>query len=172
MPQPQTNEAAALQRTRTVTWADPAETARAAAGMDRLAALRALISGELPPPPIASVMGFQLLEVEPGRAVFGLEPAEWMYNPMRIVHGGVAATILDTCMGVAVASTTPEGVGHTTSDLQVGYLRPLTAESGRVLAEGKVVHAGERTAITEGTVTVEATGKLAATATSAYLFLR
>jgi uncharacterized protein (TIGR00369 family) len=140
--------------------------------MDRLTGLRAMISGELPPPPIASAMGFRLLEVEPGRAVFGLEPAEWMYNPMGIVHGGVAATILDTCMGVAVASTTPDGVGHTTSDLQVRYLRPLTAESGRVLAEGKVVHVGRRTVTTEGTVTIEATGKLVATGTSAYLLLR
>jgi uncharacterized protein (TIGR00369 family) len=172
MRQPPTDEPAVERRARTVTWADPAETARAAAGMDRLTALRALITGELPPPPIGSVMGFQLLEVEHGRAVFGLEPAEWMYNPMGIVHGGVAATILDTCMGVAVASTTPEGVGHTTSDLQVRYLRPLTAESGRVLAEGKVVHAGQRTVTTEGTVMIEATGKLAATGTSAYLLLR
>jgi uncharacterized protein (TIGR00369 family) len=172
MRQPPTDAPTALHRTRTITWADPAETAQTAAGMDRLAALRALITGELPPPPIGSLMGFQLLEVEPGRAVFGLDPAEWMYNPMGIVHGGVAAAILDTCMGVAVASTTPEGVGHTTSDLQVRYLRPLTVESGRVLAEGTVVHAGERTAITEGTVTVEATGKLAATGTSAYLLLR
>jgi uncharacterized protein (TIGR00369 family) len=140
--------------------------------MDRLTALRAMISGELPPPPIASAMGFRLLEVEPGRAVFGLEPAEWMYNPMGIVHGGVAATILDTCMGVAVASTLPDGVGHTTSDLQVRYVRPLTAESGRLLAEGTVIHGGQRTVVCEGKVTVEATRKLAAHGTSAYLLLR
>lgn len=85
-----------------------------------------------------------------GRAVFALEPTEWMYNPIGSVHGGVAATILDSCMGCAVHTTLDPGVGYTTTDLQVRYLRSMRAGGGRVLAEGRVVHSGRRTATAEG----------------------
>ena len=91
-----------------------------------------------------------MAEVEPGRAVFAIEPAEWMYNPIGSVHGGVAATLLDSCMGCAVHTTLDAGVGYTTTDLQVRYIRAMRAGAGRVLAEGRVVHAGRRTATAEG----------------------
>ena len=75
-----------------------------------------------------------------------------MYNPLGSVHGGVAATLLDTCMGCAVHTTLPAGRGYTTTDLQVRYLRAMRADQGRVLAEGTVVHAGRRTATAEGRI--------------------
>jgi uncharacterized protein (TIGR00369 family) len=96
-----------------------------------------------------------VVEVGSGRAVFAIEPAEWMYNPLGSVHGGIAATLLDSCMGCAVHTTLDAGVGYTTTDLQVRYLRGIRAGAGRVLAEGQVVHAGRRTATAEGRLYLE-----------------
>jgi uncharacterized protein (TIGR00369 family) len=159
-------------RVRTFTWDDPAETARAFAGMSGLESLHAMMRGQRPVPPMAKLMGFEILEAESARVVFGLRLAEWMYNPMGIVHGGVAATILDTVMGCAVTSTLPAGVGHTTTDIQVRYVRPTTVQTGRLLAEGRLIHGGRRTATCEGALTVEESGKLVAHATSGFLLLR
>ena len=97
--------------------------------------------GHVPPPPIARLLDFSIVEVARGRVVFAMEPAEWMYNPIGSVHGGIAATILDSCMGCAVHTTLEAGVGYTTTDLQVRYIRAMSAAAGRVLAEGRVVHA-------------------------------
>jgi uncharacterized protein (TIGR00369 family) len=143
------------RRMRTVEWEDPAELAGGAAGLSGLEFMRAIASGEHPPPPIARLLDMSLVEVEHGRAVFALEPAEWMYNPIGSVHGGVAATILDSCMGCAVHTTLDAGVGYTTTDLQVRYLRAMRAGGGRVLAEGRVVHAGRRIATAEGRLFLE-----------------
>jgi len=159
-------------RTRTFTWQDPAVTAGAAMERSGIELLRAVATGELPPPPIAAALGMALVEVEEGRAVFALEPAEWMYNPIGSVHGGVAATILDSCMGCAVHSILPAGVGYTTSDLQIRYSRGMTLETGRVLAEGTVVHAGRRLATAEGRLTAESDGKLIAHSTTGCIVLR
>jgi uncharacterized protein (TIGR00369 family) len=95
------------------------------------------------------------VEVEDGRGVFAMEPAEWMYNPIGSVHGGIAATLLDSCMGCAVHTTLVAGVGYTTTDLQVRYIRGMSHATGRVLAEGRVVHRGRRTATAEGRLFVE-----------------
>ncbi|HEY7836944.1 MAG TPA: PaaI family thioesterase [Solirubrobacteraceae bacterium] len=140
------------RRIRSFEWADPQAAAAGAAGLSGLETMRAILGGGLPPPPIASALGIEVLEAEPGRALFALEPAEWMYNPLGSVHGGVAATLLDTCMGCAVHTTLPPGRGYTTTDLQVRYLRAMRADQGRVLAEGTVVHAGRRTATAEGRI--------------------
>jgi imidazolonepropionase len=99
--------------------------------------MRAILDGALPPPPIAELLGFEILEVEPERALFELRPAEWMYNPIGCVHGGIAATILDTCMGCAIHSTLEAGVAYTTVDLQVRYIRAMTEQTGRVLAAAR-----------------------------------
>ena len=146
----------------------------AAAGRERdgIELMRAVMDGELPPPPIAQLLGMSLVEVGEGRAVFALEPAEWMYNPIGSVHGGVAATILDSCMGCAVHTLLPAGVGYSTSDLQIRYLRGMSSDTGRVRAEGTVVHAGRRLATAEGRLVVEATGKLIATGTTGCIVLR
>jgi len=142
--------------------------ARERTGME---VLQAIIDGELPPPPIAELLGMKLVEVNAGRAVFAVEPAEWMYNPIGSVHGGIGATLLDSCMGCAIHSTLPAGVGYTTSDLQIRYSRGMTVETGRVIAEGTVVHGGRRLATAEGRLTVEATGKLIAHATTGCILI-
>jgi uncharacterized protein (TIGR00369 family) len=139
-------------RERTFTWEDPLAGAGAAMQMSGLEYMRAIADGTLPQPPIARALGFSLVEVEHGRAVFAIEPAEWMYNPIGSVHGGIAATLLDSCMGCAVHTTLEAGVGYTTTDLQVRYLRGMSTATGRVLGEGRVVHAGKRTATAEGRI--------------------
>ena len=104
--------------------------------------------------------------------MFGVEPAEWMYNPIGSVHGGVAATLLDSCMGCAIHTTLEAGTGYTTSDLQVRYIRAMSAATGTVHAEGRVVHLGRRMATAEGTLFVAGDGKLLAHATTACVILR
>lgn len=158
-------------RTRTFTWEDPLELAAGMRGRTGLEFLRAMVAGELPPPPIMRLMDAEVVEVDEGRVVFAMTPAEWMFNPIGSVHGGIAATILDSCMGCAVQTALPARVGYTTSDLQVRYLRGMDADTGRVLAEGTVVHAGRRQATAEGRLSVEATGRLVATATTGCIVL-
>ncbi len=160
------------QRSRTFSWHDPLETAARASSLSGVQYMTAIAEGTLPPPPIAQLMGFSLIEVERGRAVFAFEPAEWMYNPIGSVHGGVAATLLDSCMGCAVHTTLDPGSAYTTTDLQVRYIRGMTAATGRVLAEGTVVHAGGRTATAEGRLFVEADGTLIAHASTGCVILR
>jgi uncharacterized protein (TIGR00369 family) len=149
-------------RSRTFSWQDPAATAAQGMKLSGLDYITAIVSGALPPPPIAELLGFEIVEAERGCAVFALRPAEWMYNPIGMVHGGIAATILDSCMGCAVHTTLPAGVGYTTTDLQVRYIRAMGEATGRVLAEGRVVHRGRRTATAEGRVFVESDEKLIA----------
>jgi uncharacterized protein (TIGR00369 family) len=158
-------------RTRTFSWQDPMASAAMSRQRSGLEVLHAVVAGTLPPPPIAELMGMSLVEVAEGRAVFSLEPAEWMYNPIGSVHGGVAATILDSCMGCAIHSTLSAGVGYTTSDLQIRYSRGMTVDTGRVVAEGRVVHAGRRLATAEGRLLVQDTGKLIAHATTGCVLL-
>jgi uncharacterized protein (TIGR00369 family) len=160
------------QRTRTFSWEDPAAAAGAALELSGLEAMRAIMDGSLPPPPIAQLLGFTIIEAEHGRAVFAMEPAEWMFNPIGSVHGGIAATLLDSCMGCAVHTTLDAGVGYTTADLQVRYIRAMGAATGRVLAEGRVVHGGRRTATAEGRLFVESSEKLIAHATTGCVILR
>ncbi len=152
-------------RTRTFGWEDPAATAATAAagaGLSGLERMRSIVDGTLPPPPIARLLDFALVNVEHGRAVFAMEPAEWMYNPIGSVHGGVAATLLDSCMGCAVHTTLPVGGAYTTTDLHVRYIRAISHDTGRVLAEGRVVHAGRRTATVDARLFVEADERLLA----------
>jgi uncharacterized protein (TIGR00369 family) len=157
---------------RSFDWEDPAATAAAGSELSGLELMRAIIDGSLPPPPVARLMGFSIVEVDLGRAVFTVEPAEWMYNPIGSVHGGVAATLLDSCMGCAVHSTLKAGVGFTTTDLQVRYIRAMSADTGRVLAEGRVVHGGRRTATAEGRLVTEDGETLLAHSTTGCVILR
>jgi uncharacterized protein (TIGR00369 family) len=157
------------QRTRTFSWSDPLTTAQAAASLPGIEAIRRIAGGELPPPPIASLLDFEITLVEEGRVIFAVTPAEWMYNPIGSVHGGVAATLLDSSLGCAVHTVLPEGARYTTTDLHVHYVRAMTAETGRVLAESSVVHAGRKLATAEGRLYAEADGKLFAHATTSCL---
>jgi uncharacterized protein (TIGR00369 family) len=138
------------------------------AGLDYM---RAIQSGELPPPPIAVVMNFEIAELEEGRAVFIGRPGEEHYNPIGVVHGGYASTILDSALGCAVHTTLPAGVGYTSQTLEVKYLRAITRGTGPVRSEAEVIHGGRRTATSEARLTSLETGKLLATGTSTCLIL-
>ena len=162
---------AAVERVRTFGWADPVETARIGRTLDGMAYLRAMRDGALPPPPIISLMNFSLLEVDEGRVVIAAEPAEYHYNPIGVVHGGMAATLLDSAMGCAVQSLLPAQVGWTTIELKVNYIRAMTRETGLVRCEGKVIHLGGKIATAEGRVT-DAAGKLYAHATTTCMSMR
>jgi uncharacterized protein (TIGR00369 family) len=158
-------------RSRTFDWSDPAaaltQARNAGTGLE---ALQAMIDGRIPPPPIASLMGFSLVEVRQGFAVFECEPAEFHYNPIGAVHGGLACTLLDSALGCAGHTTLPAGVGYTSVDLNVRYLRPITHESGVLRATGRVVKPGRRVIFTEGELT-DAAGRVVAAATSSLLVL-
>ncbi len=157
--------------TRTLSWQDPVPTAAAGARMAGLDYVRAIQAGELPPPPMAVVMNFSIVELEDGRAVFEGEPGEEHYNPIGVVHGGYASTILDSALGCAVHTTLPAGVGYTSQTLEVKYLRPITRDTGVVRCEAEVVHRGRKTATSEARLTTAATGKLLATGTATNLIL-
>jgi uncharacterized protein (TIGR00369 family) len=158
-------------RTRTVTWEDPMLTAEAEQTMSGLEALQAFLDGRLSLPPIAVLIGFQLTEASEGRAVFTAVPAEYHYNPIGVVHGGLAATLLDSAMGCAVQSTLPAGAGYTTLDINVTFVRPLTRDTGLVTCEGTVLHVGGRMATAEARL-IDADGKLYAHGTTTCLIMR
>lgn len=158
--------------TRSFSWVDPAGVADKGLRLPGLEYLQGIVDGSVPPPPISRLLGFSIVEVEPGRALFAMEPAEWMYNPIGSVHGGIAATILDSCMGCAVHTTLEAGVAYTTTDLQVRYLRAMSDTTGRVLAEGRVIHRGKRTATAEGRLFVESDERLLAHGTTGCVILR
>jgi uncharacterized protein (TIGR00369 family) len=163
-------ETTGVTRERTYTWDDPAALAAAATDRDGLSFLRAMADGTLPPPPIMGTIGATVESVEVGRVVFALEAAEFHYNPIGSVHGGVFATLLDSAAGCAVHSALPAGVYYTSLDLSVKFLRALTA-SGPVRCEGRVVHLGARTALAEARLT-DGRGRLCAHATSQCLVVR
>lgn len=158
-------------RQRTVTWEDPLVGWRRAPTMSGMEYLQAIARGELPPPPMAMLMGFRLLELDTGRAVFVVDPAEYHYNPIGVVHGGLAATLLDSAMGCAVHTLLPAGVGYTTLDIHVNFVRALTGGTGTIRAEARVLHSGSRVATAEGRV-LDANGKLYAHGTTTCLILR
>lgn len=155
-------------RTRTITWADPAEHAWRASTGPGLDVLRQVLAGELVPSPMASLLGYDLVEVAEGRAVFTVTPAEFHYNPAGHVHGGFAATVLDSAMGCAVYTTVGLGETYTTIELKVNYLKPITVATGPLRGTGTVLHRGRRTAMAEGRLE-DAAGKLLAHATTTCL---
>jgi uncharacterized protein (TIGR00369 family) len=165
------NETGPAARSRTYTWEDPMPGAEAGRRMRGIEYLHAIRDGRVPAPPIAQTVDMRLVEVEEGRAVFECKPAEYHYNPLGVVHGGLAATLLDSAMGCAVHSTLPVGAGFTTLEIKVSYLRALTSQIGTVRAEGWIIKAGGRVAVAEGRV-IDAAGDLYAHATTTCLILR
>ncbi|MDX2086943.1 MAG: PaaI family thioesterase [Kofleriaceae bacterium] len=155
-------------RTRTVQWSDPLLTAQGATGKTGRAFLQAIIDGELPPAPIQYTLGFRLAEVGDGMTRFTGTFAEYMYNPMMGVHGGMLCTLLDSCMGAAVMSALDAQHGYTTVDLNVHLTRPVTANTGDFVAEGHVVHRGSRIMTAEGKL-FDTAGKLLAHASTTCL---
>ena len=158
-------------RTRTVTWTDPARARFRSRGLDGYERLLAMQRGELAPPPAVTLLGLRLDEVQPGRTVFSVLADEVHENPMGSMHGGIVATLVDTAMGCAVSTRLPAEAGFTTLELKTNFVRAVTQATGRVFAEGTVVHSGERVAMTEARVH-DSNGTLYAHATSTCLILR
>ncbi|HEU4323547.1 MAG TPA: PaaI family thioesterase [Roseiflexaceae bacterium] len=159
------------KRSRTFTWEDPLIGAQAAPTMPGLDYLRAIERGELPPPPIMRLMDISFVSAEEGRVVFAVVPAEFHYNPIGMIHGGLACTICDSAMGCAIHTMLPAGAGYTTLELKVNYTRPLTVDTGQVFCEGKVIHVGSRVATAEARITDRA-GKLYSHATTTCMIFR
>lgn len=162
----------AAKRTRTITWEDPMTTPRSAAGKTGLELLTELIEGRLPPPPIATTMDFKLVEVAEGKAVFVGAPDESLYNPIGVVHGGFAMTLLDSALGCAVHSTLAADEAYTTVETKVNFIRPITLDTGPVRCEAVVTHRGGRIATAEGKLVADATGKLLALGTTTCLVMK
>ena len=158
-------------RTRLLRWQDPLPSAARGATLAGLDYIGEIAAGELPPPPIAVTMRFAPVEFEEGRAVFEGEPGEEHYNPIGVVHGGYASTLLDSAMGCAVHTTLEQGTGYTTLTLEVKMVRPITSETGKVRAEAVVVHRGRRQATVEARMTDIETGKLLAHGTSTCMIM-
>jgi len=158
------------ERTRTYSWSDPFELVADLAGLSGLEVMQRMAIGELPQPPIGATLGFRLVEAEYGRAVFAGEPAEFHYNPIGIVHAGLAATLLDSAMGCAFVTTIEPGVRWTTLELKANFTRPITVDTGRIRCVGTVVHPGRKVATTEGRVE-DLDGRLLAHATGTILVL-
>ena len=152
--------------TRTFSWAPPGqgdlETLLAA---DGLAQLQAMAEGTMPPPPIMATLGFTDFRPEPGRVVVEMPAAEFHYNPLGTVHGGVISTLLDTAAACAVHTTLAAGELYTSVDLTVKFLRPVTVDSGLLTCEGTVIQRGRRTALAQAQLT-DGDGRLVAHATS------
>ena len=160
-----------MSRSRTITWSDPLESFGRASGLSGLEYLLAMGDGRIPMPPIAELMGFEGLEAEEGRVVFSALPAEYHYNPIGVVHGGLALTLLDSAMGCAVQSTLPAGVGYTTLEVKVNFARAITSDTGLVECEATVIHRGRSTATAEGRVYAKESGKLLAHGTTTCLII-
>jgi uncharacterized protein (TIGR00369 family) len=155
-------------RSKTISWHDPMAIAARGADLSGLDFLQAMLDGALPPPPIAQLMRMTLRSVEPGRVEFGCEPDESTYNPIGVIHGGLVCTLLDTVTGCAAQTTLPQGVGYTSIEIKVSYLRPVHPANGPLTAVGTVVKPGRRVAFTDGVVT-DRDGRPVATATSTLL---
>jgi uncharacterized protein (TIGR00369 family) len=158
------------ERTRTYSWVDPLAALADAAGLSGLDAMRKIMAGELPPPPIADTLDFRIVEVERGRVVFECEPAEFHYNPIGVVHAGLTMTLLDSAMGCAFVSTLGPAVPWTTLELKANFTRALTMDTGTVRCTGTVVHPGRTVATTEARIE-DPQGRLCAHGTSTILVL-
>jgi|SRR5208282_1212949 len=121
--------------------------------MSGLEFVQGLANGTLPLNTIAQTLGYDIVEAENGRVVVTAAPRETHLNPAGTVHGGLAATMLDSCMGLAVQSTLDKGVGSTTLEFKISFVRPITPETGSIKAEGVVISRGRRVGTAEGRVT-------------------
>lgn len=143
---------------------DPAE----ATSQDGLAFLQGMLNGTYPAPPIARSMGFTLVAVEPGLAVFEGTPTADFLNPLSTIHGGWAATILDSALGCCVHTLIKAGQAYTTVEMKVNYVRAMLPDTGVVRCEGRVIHAGGRIATSEAKL-LDAKGRLVAHGTETCL---
>ena len=141
------------------------EQLKAMSGLDFV---QGLASGALPLNTIAQTLGYDVVEAESGRVVITVSPDESHLNPWGTVHGGLTATLLDSCMGLAVQSTLEKGFGSTTLEFKISLVRAITTETGEIKAEGKVLNAGRRVGTAEGRV-IDRMGRLLAHGTTTCL---
>lgn len=127
-----------------------AETQRDMSGLEFV---QGLAAGTLPLNTMARTLGYDVTEAGHGHVVVTAEPKDVHLNPAGTVHGGLAATLLDSCMGLAIQSTLDKGVGSTTVEFKISFVRPITPETGPIKAEGIVINRGRRVGIAEGRVT-------------------
>ncbi|BBK36753.1 thioesterase [Allostella sp. ATCC 35155] len=144
----------------------PIETMAAMSGLDFLSGLA---SGRFPVPPMAATLGFRLIEVERGRAVFRVLPELRHYNPIGSVHGGLAMTLLDSCIGCAVQTTLAAGLGYASVETKVNFTRAVGHASGPLLAEGRIVSEGRRICTAKGRLIGAEDGRLYAHGTGTCL---
>lgn len=160
-----------MRNERTYRWADPAQIMAAAQGLSGLDLMRAIGEGRVPPPPVGSLIGVDGMTVEKGKVSVGFDPAEFHYNALGSVHGGVIATVLDIVLGSAVHSTLKAGQGFTSLTMEIKYHRAVTAKSGRLVAGAEVVTRGREIVTAEAKLT-DKNGRLFANATSTLMILR
>jgi uncharacterized protein (TIGR00369 family) len=139
--------------------------------MTGLEFVRGLVDGTLPLNTIAETLGYDVVEAERGRVVVVLTPTGAHLNPAGTVHGGLTATLLDSCMGLAVQTTLEKSFASTTLEFKVSLVRPITPETGPIRAEGVVLNRGRRIGIAEGRVT-DAEGRLLAHGTTTCLIFQ
>ena len=156
------------QSSKTISWFDPRPTAALGQQSTGLEFLRKMVAGEVPPPPIGSHFNMSLVSVDVGDAVFEAVPDDSHYNPIGVVHGGVALTILDSAAGCAIQSTLPAGLAYTSLETKVNFLRAVTSDSGRLRAHGWATKPGQRAAFAEADLR-DADGTIYATASSTCL---
>ncbi|MFC9156957.1 PaaI family thioesterase [Streptomyces bauhiniae] len=155
---------------KTVTWSNPEVTAQSSRDLPGIEFLSQWMRGERAGAPICELMGFKLTEVEEGGVVFASTPDESVYNPIGMVHGGMACTMLDSAAGCAVHTTLPAGVGYSSIEIKVNFLRPIHAHTGEIFARGRVTKAGKRVCFAESDLR-DAAGNVLATATSSCLII-
>jgi uncharacterized protein (TIGR00369 family) len=139
--------------------------------MSGLEYMRKVMSGEIESGPMTRLLNIRITEVDPGHVVVTGEPAEEFENGLRIAHGGFAATLLDTALGCAVNSVMPAGKVFTTLEMKINYTRAIVRGTGKLSCAATIVHAGERTATSEGRV-VDAEGKIYAHGTATFILFR
>jgi uncharacterized protein (TIGR00369 family) len=139
--------------------------------MSGLEFVQGLVDGTLPLNTIAQTLGYDVTEAANGRVVVTAEPSGAHLNPAGTVHGGLAATLLDSCMGLAVQTTLEKGVGQTTLEFKISLLRPITPETGLIKAEGVVLSCGRRVGTAEGRIT-DQKGRLLAHGTTTCLIFQ
>jgi len=159
-----------MDRSLTTTWSDPVAAYEEGKQLAPIEHLRAIRDGRLPDPPIARLLGMRLVKVEPGEAAFELTPAEQHYNPIGVVHGGVALTLLDSAMGCCVQTTLPAGKAYTTLEMKANLVRAITLKTGLIRATARIVHSGKTTATAEARLE-DASGKLYAHGTTTCIIL-
>ncbi|MFL9484394.1 PaaI family thioesterase [Chitinophagaceae bacterium LWZ2-11] len=138
-----------MERSRTIHWQNPHEGALKAKDMSGIEYLEAMSAGVIDLPPLLHTLDFKAEKLERGQVTFSFVPQEFHYNPIGSVHGGVISAILDSAMGCSLHSLLEAGIGYTTLELKVNFLKAVTAKSGELKAVGKVIHLGSRTALTE-----------------------